>query len=114
MSEEIIAPGALAGQVGKTVPVTFGIGGPVIGSGYVTDEGVVAMSIVADGIIEVAGTGEQPVEVRVDLMRPAPGVVRCSICFRAREVADLFVDPANGRPWDVCGDGTCAAEAGLT
>jgi hypothetical protein len=37
----------------------------------------------------------------VDLMRPAPGVVRCCICFHAFKVEDLYVDP-DGQKWDVC------------
>lgn len=38
--------------------------------------------------------------------------VMCQICFEYRRVADLAVDPADGKRWDVCA-GDCAREAGL-
>lgn len=50
-----------------------------------------------------------PVPV-VDLMRPAPGWQRCCICFEARRVEDLYVDPS-GVVWDLC-PGDCARQAG--
>lgn len=48
-----------------------------------------------------------------DLMRPAPGIVRCAICFTARTVDELLVDESDGMRWDICGDGPCATQAGL-
>lgn len=49
----------------------------------------------------------------VDLMRPAPGYARCSICFEARRYEDLLLEEATGQRWDICGDGNCAEQAGL-
>jgi hypothetical protein len=46
-------------------------------------------------------------------MRPAPGIVRCCICFEARPSHELLLDQADGQRWDICGDGPCAAQAGL-
>lgn len=37
----------------------------------------------------------------VDLMRPAPGIVRCCLCFRAFKEDELYVD-AEGQKWDTC------------
>ena len=53
---------------------------------------------------------EQP---HVDLMRPAPGIVRCCICFEARPVAELLLDKTTGQRWDICAAGNCARQAGL-
>jgi hypothetical protein len=54
-----------------------------------------------------------PDESFIDLMRPAPGIVRCCICFEARKIEDLLLEKATGQYWDICGDGTCAEQAGL-
>lgn len=51
--------------------------------------------------------------VRVDLMRPAPGIVRCCICFEARPIEELLLDVSSGKRWDICGTGLCAQQAGL-
>lgn len=37
----------------------------------------------------------------VDLMRPAPGIARCCICFTAWPIDRLWVD-LDGVRWDVC------------
>jgi hypothetical protein len=48
----------------------------------------------------------------IRLSRPPDGRIMCCICFRYRQVADLLID-RHGDRWDICGDGTCAAEAGF-
>ncbi len=50
--------------------------------------------------------------LRHDLTRLPTGEVMCCICFTFRRREDLFVDQ-DGAKWDLCGDGTCAKEAGL-
>ena len=37
----------------------------------------------------------------IDLMRPAPDVWRCCICFEAVHVDDLYRD-SEGDKWDMC------------
>lgn len=48
----------------------------------------------------------------VSLSRLPDGRVMCCICFEYRTVDELFTDAA-GVTWDVCAEGTCAAESGL-
>jgi hypothetical protein len=55
----------------------------------------------------------QPLTQWVNLMRPAPGYARCCICFEARPFDELLLDQSTNQRWDICGDGTCAEEAGL-
>lgn len=57
-----------------------------------------------------SGDGARP---WVSLSRPGDGTVLCCICFRYRTVDELLTDAA-GDTWDVCDEGTCAEESGLS
>lgn len=46
-----------------------------------------------------------------DLLRP--GWHRCCICFTVLREHQLFLDPVDGKRWDVCAVGKCAEHAGL-